>query len=647
MKELRKKLTALLRSGEKYSLRQLTEYSSEAIGLSLSEEDILDSFFDILIHEINSYNFKHSPDKISYIFRMFKLFNKHIHFMKNEFYIDEFSERVLELEKVIKSKEKKSIQVQKGSHKNKVDDFFTRLKNEIVLLKVQLNIKPEEEHNLGVSNKELEEFLKYIVLNIKNYTYVEILYKEHPELMNFKNTGDKYLLDLVLTKYMEALMESNDNDAIYFERVVNLFIESDSFVMSDDYKKSLVKRLSIFLTNLDYSNEKDRLKRKAHLFIESTIENLNNVEHTYCEEEIKKLNSKFGIISKEKAVCPTAPYKDIDCVDMTDRHVITIDGDNTSCYDDAISMDVLPNGNYRVGIYIADVADFIRRPSGLDYFAYKQGNSIYLPNNVIPMFPNRLSTNICSLISHEYRHVLAFTFEFDKNFNLIKDDINRAIVKVRKNYGTTEVDKILERKENIEEYELLKKIIAFSEYLAAKNSSVKDYHKIKELTKGTSADYEDSIGYSALSQYMVFVNNFIAKRFDRERKPFIYRINSSSYNTHELEELKKKISLNPTLEDIMVHVQGMYTPSLYSTVNLGHKGLNLDAYAHTTNPIRNYASLTNQRIILDLLVDKDYSKEDEWRSTLPTIVEDLNASKDKVEEYRKEYCKIFFNNKCK
>ena len=63
------------------------------------------------------------------------------------------------------------------------------------------------------------------------------------------------------------------------------------------------------------------------------------------------------------------------------------------------------------------------------------------------------------------------------------------------------------------------------------------------------------------------------------------------------------------------------------------------------NPIRNYASLTNQRLILDLLVDQDLSKLEEWRDNLPTIVEDLNASKDKVEEYRREYSKIYFKKK--
>lgn len=643
MKELRKKLTAMLRSGQKHSLKTLKQYAENHAGIKVSEEDILDSFFDILIHEINSYNFKHSPDKINYIFRIFKLLNKHAAIMKKD--PENFKERILELEKVVKNKDAKSISVQKGSHKNRVDEFFGRLKNEVVLLKVQLNIKNEEENSLGVTNEELEEFLKYVVLNIKNYNYVEILYNQNPELMNFKNEHDKYLLDLVLTKYIEALMESNDNDAIYFERVVNLFIENDAFRMSDDYKKSLIKRLNVFLTELDYSDEKDRLKRKAHLFIESTIENLNNVEHYYSEEEIRKLNEKYGIVNKEKAICPTGPYKEITCTDMTDRKVITIDGDNTSCYDDAISFDILPNGNYRVGIYISDVADYIKRPSGLDYLAYKQGNSIYLPYNVVPMFPTKIATDICSLREHEYRNVVAFTFEFSPSFELVSDDIRRAIIKVNKNYGTTEVDKILERKDSLEEYELLKKIITFSEYLETKNSSVKDYHKIKEISKGTTDEYDDSIGYSALAQYMVFVNNFIAKRFDRERKPFIYRINSSTYNTNQLEELKEKISLNPTLEDMMIHVQGMYSPSLYSTVNLGHKGLNLDAYAHTTNPIRNYASLTNQRLILDLLVDQDLSKLEEWRDNLPTIVEDLNASKDKVEEYRREYSKIYFKKK--
>ena len=643
MKELRNKLTSILRNDRKHSLKTLKKYAEQSIARKVSEEDILNSFFDILIYEINSYNFKQSPDKINYVFRIFKLINKHINYIKNGD-ITNFANKVKELDKVIEEKEVKSIKVQKGNHKVKVEEFFARLKNETVLLKVQLNIKDEEDINFCVSEEEMEEFLKYVVLNIKNYDYVEILYVQNPDLMNFKIKGDKYLLDKVLTKYLEALKEYNDKDAIYFERVVNLFIENENFQMTEEYKKSLVKRLNVFLDNLEYSTETDRLKKKAHLFLESTIDRLNSVEQDYSDDDIEKLNQKYGIVDKNNIYGPQSISKSIIYTDMTDRRIITIDGDNTSCYDDAISFDILPNGNYRVGIYISDVADYIRKPSRLDYLAYKQGNTLYLPNNIVPMLPNYLATDTCSLVEKEIRYVVAFTFEFNSNFELISDNIKRAAIKVNKNYGTTEVDRLLERKDSLEEYELLKKIIMFSDYLASKNSNVEDYHQIKELLKGN--EYESSIGHSALSQYMVFLNNFVANRFDQDKSlPFIYRINGTVYNTEQLESLKDKIKLNPTLEELMIHVQDMYVPSLYSTINSGHRGLGLDAYAHTTSPIRNYASLTNQRLILDFLVDQNFDRLEEWQDSLPTVVDNLNSSKEKMDEYRKEYIKILAKKK--
>ena len=88
---------------------------------------------------------------------------------------------------------------------------------------------------------------------------------------------------------------------------------------------------------------------------------------------------------------------------------------------------------------------------------------LYLPYNVIPMFPTNLANNVCSLREKEYKNVVAYTFIFSSDFELISDDVRRAIIKVNKNYGTTLVDRILERKDSIEEYELLKKVIAFSE----------------------------------------------------------------------------------------------------------------------------------------------------------------------------------------
>ena len=638
MKELRHKLANMVRSNQKYNFKTYKKCAENACGFKVNNEVILDSFLDILISELKNYNFKKTPSKSNYVFKIFKVLNKYASYMED----DSFKEKIEALEKITDSKSLRAYSLAKGLHREETINFFTRIKNEISLLKVQLNIEDEKVFGLATKKEDLEQFLKYLLFDIRNFNYIEILFSQKPDLMNYKNNG-KYLLDLILTKYIESLMDLNDNNIVYYEKVVNLFIESPNFKISPEYKKSLIKRLEIFLNTIDISNEKSRIKKKAHLFIESTINRLNNIEPDYSEEEIQKLNDKYGIIIKDDFTIPKAPFKDITCTDMTDRRVITIDGDNTMCFDDAISFDVLPDGTYRVGIYISDVADFIRRPSALDYLAYKQGNSIYLPYNVIPMFPTNLANNVCSLREKEYKNVVAYTFIFSSDFELISDDVRRAIIKVNKNYGTTLVDRILERKDSIEEYELLKKVIAFSEYLQAKNKHVEDYHTLKELTKGTMEKYDYSIGYSALSQYMVFINNFIAERFAKSNGlPFIYRINGSTYNSKQLEFLKAKVELNPELEGIMTQIQGMYVPSLYSTTNLEHKGLGLSSYAHTTNPIRNYASLANQRFILEFLVDKDFSRVEEYSEMLPSMVDDLNGAKDRIEEYKKEYSKIYF-----
>ena len=350
--------------------------------------------------------------------------------------------------------------------------------------------------------------------------------------------------------------------------------------------------------------------------------------------------------------------------DLRQDTIFTIDGEDAKDLDDAIHVEKLGNGNYKLDVHIADVSHYVREKTELDKEAYLRGTSIYMLGRVIPMLPRELSNGICSLNAGEDRYTLSCSMEITPNAKIVDSDIYKAVIKVTERMSYTDVQKILDKsdREVLKKYE---KYISDFELMAELANILKDKRKengylnleIPESKiildeQGFAIDvkkYETYFSNEIIEQFMLIANETVAEKFYWLQAPFIYR-------NHEAPDLDKVKELNKTLvnfgykikiskEDIIYpnefakileDVKGKDEEKVVSNIilrtlrvakyeaeNKGHFGIASKYYCHFTSPIRRYPDLFIHRIISKYLENnynvneffiKKYSKRADKRA---------------------------------
>ncbi len=353
------------------------------------------------------------------------------------------------------------------------------------------------------------------------------------------------------------------------------------------------------------------------------------------EAEVKKLPQK--VLAKQKK----------GRVDLTDKVIFTIDGEDAKDLDDAISIERTDDGGYILGVHIADVGEYVKYDSALDGEAYNRGTSVYFPTSVLPMLPKELSNGICSLNEGVERLTLTCEMKVDKNGNVKSHKIYESVIKsvVRLNY--TNVYKVLVGEEADEKTQKVAQELKIMHELSlkiqeknAKNGCL-DF-EIPEVQfvfddKGMAVGFERrerNDAHRLIEDFMVLANQTVAKEFCDKDIPFVYRV-------HESPRKEKVYGVMDYLKGLNVktpRVPEVITPEFYQqiialtegqsfteTVNkvilrsmqkakytnqcLGHFGLALKYYCHFTSPIRRYPDLTIHRIIKEMLKKKTLSPQ--------------------------------------
>ena len=303
-------------------------------------------------------------------------------------------------------------------------------------------------------------------------------------------------------------------------------------------------------------------------------------------------------------------------LDLRNLYTITIDGPGTSLYDDACSIQKLENGTYLLSVFVTDVASFVPRASLIDNMAYEKAETIYMPQKVITMLPPGL-TKTLTLKENQDRTALGHFFILDQNMNCLDFRVQRCLINVDKNYNYNEIVNTITTSKNYDELEMINNMADVAIKLHSTEGNRETYRALKQLKKdvNTNGIYDPSIGSLIIMEFMTLTNYYIADYFNQHPEiPFIYRINTGSYG----EDVKKKIielsGSNIDIKKLKATYNAMCPPSIYSTQNLGHQGLNLKSYCHSTNPLRNYASLECQRLIIDHIINDDTNidLEKEW-----------------------------------
>lgn len=334
--------------------------------------------------------------------------------------------------------------------------------------------------------------------------------------------------------------------------------------------------------------------------------------------------------------------------DFTNDLVITIDGDDSKDFDDAINLKILPNGNYLLAVHIADVSYYVREGSQIDKEALARGTSIYLVDRVIPMLPVKLSNGICSLNEGVVRLVLSCVMEFDLNGKMVNSRICSGYIKSKHRMTYSNVNKIFEEDEGlIKKYsDIYPMLIQMKElsYLLRKIRQTRgglDFD-IKEMKicvneKGVPINVESrerGISEMMIEDFMLAANEAVAETLYHLKYPCCYRVHEEPNKERltSVNNILKGIGYKITnidkgvkpkaLQQLMNNIKGMDVESAVNTMllramakarydshPLGHYGLAAQYYCHFTSPIRRYPDLQTHRMITNLLIKPNNIEE--------------------------------------
>ena len=328
--------------------------------------------------------------------------------------------------------------------------------------------------------------------------------------------------------------------------------------------------------------------------------------------------------------------------DLREEIIFTIDGDDTKDIDDAISIKKLENGNYELGVHIADVSYYVKEHSALDEEAYNRGTSVYLANTVIPMLPHQLSNGICSLNPNVDRLAISCVMEIDSNGEVIDYNIFESVINSKIQMTYKKVNAILEENIIAKEYEpyvdSLKLMSELADILRA-NKVKKGYidfdideAKIITDENGEAIDVklrERGTGEKLIEDFMIAANETVARHITYMQYPFIYRVhgepNEEKINNflsfvsilghsvkkltkitpkamQQLLEQLKDVKEYPILSSLLLRSM---QKAIYDKNNIGHFGLASKCYTHFTSPIRRYPDTTVHRLLRTYLFNKN------------------------------------------
>lgn len=358
--------------------------------------------------------------------------------------------------------------------------------------------------------------------------------------------------------------------------------------------------------------------------------------------------------------------------DLRDIKMVTIDGEDAKDLDDAVSIEKLPNGRYKLGVHIADVSHYVREKNPLDKEALKRATSVYLIDRVIPMLPKKLSNGICSLNPKVDRLALSCIMIIDNNGKVLEHEICESVIKTNERMTYTDVTKILKDndEELIKKYDYLVGDFKTMEELCnilykkrIKRGAIDfDFEeaKITLNEKGKPIDirpYEREIANRMIEEFMLVCNETVAEYMYWTNLPFVYRIHEDP-DDEKLEKFKEFVynlgyfmkwgsEIKPrNLQEILDKVKGKKEEIVVSTLLLrsmmqaryspecvGHFGLAAKYYCHFTSPIRRYPDLQIHRIIKEHL----NGKIDEGRTKkLSTIVDTASKQSSEMERLAQE-----------
>ncbi len=531
--------------------------------------------------------------------------------------------------------------------------------------------------------------------NLKKFGFVKISDGINEIYISQKNRNSALNGDTVLVKILDTKKGEKEEGRIVriikrdVKRVVGTFKNSRNFgfVIPDDKKIGT----DIFISKKNFGGARENQKvvvnitkypengKNAEGKIVEVIGNINEAGvDMMCLIKEYNLPYEFPSFVMEEAdeIKEEIEKKDIpNRIDLRDKVIFTIDGEDAKDLDDAVMVEKLENGNYKLGVYIADVSYYVKENSNLDKEALLRGTSIYMLDRVIPMLPKKLSNGICSLNEGKDRFVLAVEMEIDKNGKVVGSEIFKAVINVCRRMTYTNVSKILDKSDDkilkeynkyVNNFETMQELAKILEDRRQKSGSLDlDIPESKIILddNGKAIDvkkYELNFANTIIEQFMITANETVAEKFFWLEAPFVYRV-------HEVPDMEKITELNKFLynfgykikgnkdnihpkefANILEQLKGKQEEAVVSTLilrtlkvaryeneNKGHFGIASKYYCHFTSPIRRYPDLFIHRVISKYL-ENSYNMTEDFKDNYRKLSKDVAEQSSKRETIAKK-----------
>ena len=368
--------------------------------------------------------------------------------------------------------------------------------------------------------------------------------------------------------------------------------------------------------------------------------------------------------------------------DMRDILTFTIDPADAKDFDDALSFRKLKNGDIEIGVHIADVSYYIEDETALDQSAYERATSVYLPDRVVPMLPERISNELCSLRPNEDKLTYSCNFTFDAKGHVKEKWIGRTVIHSNHRFTYEDVQAIIDTKDGLYDDEILL-LHDFAQQMrkqrmkdgAINFSSQEVRFKLDETGKPIGIVIKESKeSHQLIEEFMLLANRTIAEKVSSIKVngkpvPFPYRVHDQpseeklipfvefakkfgyQFNTRTPAEIAKSFN------EMLTRVQGLpeqrvleqlgirtMAKAIYTSKNIGHYGLGFENYCHFTSPIRRYPDILVHRVVTQILEDDiqpDKKMEERCRHSSEreraAMESERAANKYKQVEFMKDY----------
>src|SRR4249920_24944 len=357
--------------------------------------------------------------------------------------------------------------------------------------------------------------------------------------------------------------------------------------------------------------------------------------------------------------------------------IVTIDGEHARDFDDAISLEKLPNGNYWLGVHIADVAHYVSEGSALDKEAYDRGTSVYFPERAVHMFPSELATGLCSLNPHVDRLVQSCFMEIDRRGQVVRQEFHDGVINSDERMTYTAVNGILTDRDPalLERYaplvpmfEQMRDLFQILNDARRRRGSIDfDLHEAEVIIdEGGVVEaiiaLERNVAHRLIEEFMLLANETVASFLEAQLAPSLYRVHeepdllkferfeefiagfgyslgvpATTVGRKHFQKLLERIHGKPEEKPIAFLMLRTMQKARYAPENLGHFGLAAASYTHFTSPIRRYPDLVVHRALRalrhGLLTDEI---REEWTDELPETARHTSEMERRADDAERE-----------